>query len=132
MLWIRRVLGIVLLVLYWRSDDRRDRHVALYTMALGVVWYVVCTQLVIRYFNDGRQPFYLEAFYGSYGGSFPEIATNIVRHPGQVVSDATQPDRLRLSRPCQAVRRLPFPLARTVDGRPADAGERDRTGPYAQ
>jgi uncharacterized membrane protein len=92
------VLGIVLLVLYWRSDDRRDRHVAVATIALGVVWYVVCTQVVIPYFNGGRQPFYLKAFYGSYGGSFPEIATNIVRHPGQVVSDATQPDRLRFYR----------------------------------
>jgi uncharacterized membrane protein len=92
------VLGIVLLVLYWRSDDRRDRRVALVTIALAVVWYVVCTQLVIPYFNDGRQPFYLEAFYGSYGGSFPEIATNIARHPGQVVSDASQPDRLRFYR----------------------------------
>ena len=92
------VLGVVLLVLYRRSEDRRDRHVALATMALGVVWYAVCTQLVIRYFNDGRQPFYLEAFYGSYGGSIPEIATNIVRHPGDVVGDATQPDRLRFYR----------------------------------
>ena len=92
------VLGIVLLVLYRRSGDRRDRRVALITMALGVVWYVVCTQLVIPYFNDGRQPFYLEAFYGSYGGSFPEIAANIVRHPGHVVGDATHPDRLRFYR----------------------------------
>jgi uncharacterized membrane protein len=92
------VLGIVLLVLYWRSDDRRDRHVALATIALGVVWYAVCTQVVIPYFNDGRQPFYLESFYGSYGGSIPEIATNIVRNPDQVASDATQPDRLRFYR----------------------------------
>jgi uncharacterized membrane protein len=92
------VLGIVLLVLYWRSDDRTDRRVALLTIALGVVWYVVCTQVVIPYFNGGRQPFYLQAFYGSYGGTFPEIAANIARHPGQVVSDATQPDRLRFYR----------------------------------
>ena len=123
------VLGIVLLVLYRRSDDRRDRHVALITMALGVVWYVVCTQLVIPYFNDGRQPFYLEAFYGSYGGSFPEIAANIVRHPGHVVGDATQPGPTALlSRPGVAVRRIaPRRAARAVDGGPADAGERDRS-----
>jgi uncharacterized membrane protein len=92
------VLGIVLLVLNWRSDDRRDRHMALATMALGVVWYATCTQLVIPYFNDGRQPFYLESFYGSYGGSIPEIVTNIVRHPDHVASDATQPDRVRFYR----------------------------------
>jgi uncharacterized membrane protein len=92
------VLGVVLLVLYWRSDDRRDRHVALATIALGVVWYAVCTQLVMPYFNDGRQPFYLELVYGSYGGGIPEIAANIVRHPDQVVRDATQPDSVRFYR----------------------------------
>ncbi|MGH2475109.1 MAG: DUF2079 domain-containing protein, partial [Candidatus Limnocylindrales bacterium] len=92
------VLGIVLLVLYWRSDDRRDRYVALGTMALGVLWYAACTHLVMPYFNDGRQPFYLASVYGSYGGGIPEIATNIVRHPDQVVSDATQPDSVRFYR----------------------------------
>ena len=87
---------------------------ALATMALGVVWYVTCTQLVIPYFNDGRQPFYLESFYGSYGGSIPEIATNILRHPDQVSSDATQPDRLRFYRDLT----LPFgglPLAAPLE-----------------
>jgi uncharacterized membrane protein len=108
------VLGIVLLVLYWRSDDRRDRHVALATIALGVVWFAACTQLVIPYFNNWRQPFYLESFYGSYGGSIPEIAANIARHPDRVVSDATQPDRLRFYRDLA----LPFgglPLAAPLE-----------------
>jgi uncharacterized membrane protein len=108
------VLGIVLLVLNWRSDDRRDRHMALATIALGVAWYAVCTQLVIPYFNDGRQAFYLEYFYGSYGGSISEIATNILRHPDHVASDATQPDRLRFYRDLA----LPFgglPLAAPLE-----------------
>ena len=57
-----------------------------------------CTQLVIPHFNGGRQPFYLEYFYGAYGGSMPEIATTMLRHPDRVVSDATQPDRIRFYR----------------------------------
>lgn len=92
------VMGVVLLVLYWRSDDRRDRTIGYATVALGVLWYVVSTQVVIRYFNGGRQPFYLEYFYSSYGGSLPEIATNMVRHPDRVIRDVTQPDRLRFYR----------------------------------
>ena len=92
------MLGIVLAVLYWRSDERRDRYVAFGTMFIGVAWYLICTQLAIPYFNDGRQPFYLEYFYGSYGGTFPEIAETMARHPDQLVRDVTEPDRLRFYR----------------------------------
>ena len=92
------MLGFVLAVLYWRSDARRDLYAALGTMFIGFAWYLICTQLVIPYFNDGRQPFYLEYFYGSYGGTFPEIAQTMARHPDQLVRDVTQPDRLRFYR----------------------------------
>ncbi len=92
------MLGFVLAVLYWRSDARRDLYAALGTMFIGFAWYLICTQLVIPYFNDGRQAFYLEYFYGSYGGTFPEIAQTMARHPDQLVRDVTQPDRLRFYR----------------------------------
>ena len=35
--------------------------------ALGVVWYVVATRIVIPHFNQGKQPFYIQYFYGNYG-----------------------------------------------------------------
>ena len=94
------VLGFVLLVRNWRSEDRVDRRMAVGTMVLGAIWYLFCTQLVIPHFNGGQQPFYLESFYGSYGGSMPEIAKTILRHPDRLVSDATQPDRIRFFRDC--------------------------------
>jgi hypothetical protein len=71
---------------------------ALATIALGVVWYVVATQLVIRHFNSGDPPFYLSWFFQPYGGSFAGIVRNVVRHPNWVVRDAIQPDRARFYR----------------------------------
>ena len=117
------VLGFVLLVRNWRSEDRVDRRMAVGTMVLGAFWYVFCTQFVIPHFNGGQQPFYLESFYGSYGGSMPEIADDDAappRSPGQRRHPA-RPHPL-LPRPAAAVRR---PAARraagAADGRaPAD------------
>jgi uncharacterized membrane protein len=91
------------LVLWWmmRGDepnDRRNQRMALAASALGVVWYIVCTRLVIPAFNQGQQPFYIGYFYGSYGSDTVEIAETIVTRPDRVVSDATQPDRLRFYR----------------------------------
>ena len=104
---------------------------ALAASALGVVWYVVCTRLVIPAFNQGQQPFYIGYFYGSYGSDTVEIAETIITRPDRVVSDATQPDRLRFYRDLL----LPWgglPLGRAAparDGRPAVARQRDRKQP---
>jgi uncharacterized membrane protein len=93
------MLGIVLLVVNRHSDTRRrDAQMALTTVALGVVWYVVATQVIIRHFNAGEPPFYLSFFYQQYGGSFSGIVRNALRHPNWVVRDSIQPDRVRFYR----------------------------------
>ncbi len=94
------MMGIVLWFMLRHDDeaDRRDRRLALATAALGVVWYAVCTRLLIPAFNQGRQPFYVEAFYGNYGTNTFEVVQTMVSRPDRVVSDATQPDRLRFYR----------------------------------
>ena len=91
------------LVLWWmmRGDDtasRRDRRMALTVAALGVVWYVVTMRLVIPAFNRWEEPFYVEYFYGHYGSDTFEVVSEIATRPDRVVSDATQPDRLRFYR----------------------------------
>jgi uncharacterized membrane protein len=92
-------LGIVLFVVNWRSPTRdRDLKMAAGTVALGFVWYLVSTQLILPHFNDGEPPFYISYFFKRYGGSFSGIARNIIRHPDWVISDATQPDRMRFYR----------------------------------
>ena len=94
------VMGLVLWLMLWRSDrgDRRSRRMVLGAAALGVVWYAVCTRLVIPAFNQGQQPFYIGYFYGDYGSNTFEIAETVLTRPDRVVSDATQPDRLRFYR----------------------------------
>ena len=94
------VMGVVLWWMTRRRDDsvRRDQMLALGASLLGLVWYVVSTRLVIPAFNQGQQPFYIGYFYGSYGSDTFEIAETILTRPDRVVSDATQPDRLRFYR----------------------------------
>ena len=60
--------------------------------------YAVATQLVIPHFNDGEPPFYMSWFFAHYGGSLFGIVETILRHPDRLVSDATQPDRIRFYR----------------------------------
>ena len=91
------------LVLCWRmrgndTTDRRNQRMALIVSALALAWYVVCTRLVIPAFNRGQQPFYIGYFYGDYGSNTFEIARTVLSRPDRVVSDATQPDRLRFYR----------------------------------
>ncbi len=94
------VMGVVLWWMLRRShrSDRRSQYMALGATALGVVWYLVCTRFVIPAFNQGRQPFYIGYFYGEYGSNTFEIAQTVLTRPDRVVSDATQPDRLRFYR----------------------------------
>jgi uncharacterized membrane protein len=93
------MLGLVLLVVNRHSETRgRDAKMAFGTVALGIVWYVVATQVIIRHFNAGEPPFYLSFFYQQYGGSFTGIVRNSLRHPNWVLRDATQPDRVRFYR----------------------------------
>jgi uncharacterized membrane protein len=110
------VMGLVLwATMRWRRHDvddsaqldsaqlddagrRRDQRLALLISAVGVVWYLLAMRVVIPHFNRGQQPFYIDYFYGNYGSSTTEIVTTMLQRPDRVVSDATQPDRIRFYR----------------------------------
>ncbi len=76
----------------------RMLRIGLYTITAGAVWYLVSTRLVIPHFNRGDEPFYVRAYYGNYGDTTTQVVGEILRHPNRVISDATQPDRLRFYR----------------------------------
>lgn len=89
------MLGIVLAIYLRRAPDfRRVLQRCGATVALAAVWYLVATKLVLPYFNDGKEPFYITYFYGNYGSDTVEIVSTIISHPNRVVSDAVQHDRL--------------------------------------
>ncbi len=93
------MMGVVLLISTWRSDTRQaDRRTAGVTIAVGFVWYLVATQVIIPHFNNGEPPFYMSWFFAGYGGTVGGIVRNILRHPDWLVRDATQPDRIRFYR----------------------------------
>ncbi|HUC33321.1 MAG TPA: DUF2079 domain-containing protein, partial [Ilumatobacteraceae bacterium] len=90
------MLGLVLFVVHRNAPDRRRVNLmAGATVVLGVVWYLVATQFIIRHFNDGQDPFYITYFYGHYGDSASEVLAEMIRRPDRVVSDAVQADRLK-------------------------------------
>jgi uncharacterized membrane protein len=75
-----------------------DLRAGVYTFVAGVAWYVVSTRFVIPHFNRGDEPFYVSAYYGNYGDTTTQVVGEILRRPQRVISDATQPDRLRFYR----------------------------------
>lgn len=88
------MMGLVLAWHLRRTGDRRRMMIrAGGFVALGAVWYLAATRLVLPGFNHGREPFYITYFYGHYGASIPEILRSAASHPAWVWRDATQPDR---------------------------------------
>ena len=49
----------------------------------GIVWFLVCTRLIIPIANDGKAPFY-EEFFPGFGHSMIEIVWTIIRHPSRI------------------------------------------------
>lgn len=94
------IMGAILYMMMLRRADagRRDRQMALVVVGLGIAWYIVSVRLVIPAFNRWQQPFYITTFYGNYGSDALGIARTMLSRPDRVVSDATQPDRLRFYR----------------------------------
>lgn len=67
---------------------RGDRRVGLAATGVAVAWFAVATRVIIPRANGGLGPFYTELFPG-FGDSLPEIAWNLVRHPGRLWDLAT-------------------------------------------
>jgi uncharacterized membrane protein len=68
---------------------RGDRRVGLTAAAVAAGWFVVATRVIIPRANGGLGPFYTELFPG-FGNSLPEIAWNMLRHPGRLWRLATE------------------------------------------
>ncbi len=70
-----------------------ERKWGLRAVGAGVVWFMICTKLIIPIANGGKAPFY-EEFFPGFGHSIFAIAWNIVRHPSKVYDVAFMHDQL--------------------------------------
>jgi uncharacterized membrane protein len=77
-------IGVVLLI------QKKDRRLALFTIALGVVWFAIATQVVLPHFSPSGQAFYSEGFYGNLGSSFSDIARTALNHPSRIGQHLSQ------------------------------------------
>lgn len=71
---------------------RQWRH-GVPAVMLGVGWFLLATQAIIPWANEGLRPLYAD-LYPQFGDSVPEIASNIIRQPRMVLETATTPERL--------------------------------------
>ena len=93
------VMGLLLVALSRRRGQARlsrvDAVAPWLTVILGLVWFLVCSKVVIPHFNHGGDPYYVRRFYGSFGSSMGEVLKTMALHPGRVLSLAAKPDRIR-------------------------------------
>jgi uncharacterized membrane protein len=90
------VMGFVLIV-------RGDRKWGARALVAGMLWFLICTQVIIPIANGGKEAFYEELFPG-YGHSMKEILWTMLRHPSRTYRYAALPDRL------EYYRQLVYPL----------------------
>jgi uncharacterized membrane protein len=84
---------------------RRHRRLGLWTIAVGVIWFVIAYGIAMPHFNGGTN--HAGIFYGELGDSPSEIARTAVTDPGLVL------DRLRGNDALGYARDLLVPFALT-------------------
>ncbi|MBA3015550.1 MAG: DUF2079 domain-containing protein [Proteobacteria bacterium] len=65
----------------------------LLTMSVSVMWWLLCTKLIIPSANDGQGPFYGNLFPG-FGSSVIEVVSGIIRNPVVLWEAGTRADCL--------------------------------------
>ncbi len=83
------VLGVLIAV-------RGDRRIGMITSVAAAVWFMFATRVIIPFAN-GIGPFY-DTFFGEFGSSASEVATNVVTNPDKALDVATRPDRMNYYR----------------------------------
>lgn len=63
------------------------------TMFGAIALYFFATKGVIRHYNGGKDPFYIQYFYGDFGSTMFEVLGNMIRHPHKVIALAMKKDR---------------------------------------
>ncbi len=75
----------------WRN---RNVRASVYTVVGSMALYFFATKGVIRHYNGGKDPFYIQYFYGDFGSTMFGVLGNMLRHPDRVVNLAMKKDRI--------------------------------------
>jgi uncharacterized membrane protein len=71
------------------SRLQRMRSLPVLVPVLGafscILWFVLCTKVIIPHFNNHQDPYYIQRFYGQWGKTTGEVLRSVLTHPGQVV-----------------------------------------------
>jgi uncharacterized membrane protein len=101
---------------------------------LGAAFYLVSTKGIIKYYNNGMDPFYVKFFYGEFGSTSFEVAKNMASNPDKVISLAIEKDRLdfykKLMLPLGGLPLLGLPFL--LMGAPQMLASVTGTSPYAR
>ena len=76
------------------TDSRYAYLPGLLTSVVGGSWYLLCTRFILPRYNNGRPPYYLKTFFGSFGGSVGVIIRKFVTDHENIIALATKQDRL--------------------------------------
>jgi hypothetical protein len=87
------VLGVVLAVRGRRDRPGGWRPGAL-TAAVGLGWYVLATQVLMRAANGGQAPFYVQEFFPQFGSTLPAVVWSIASDPARTWRLLTEAHRL--------------------------------------
>jgi uncharacterized membrane protein len=85
-------VALAIVVLGVLIAARGDRRIGIITSAVAAAWFMFATRVIIPFAN-GIGPFY-DSFFGEFGNSASEVATNVLSHPGKAVDVATRPNRM--------------------------------------
>jgi uncharacterized membrane protein len=102
---VMTMMGALLMWHAWRDvrsgDDpvafgwgNRNVRASVLTLVGSLALYFFATKGVIRHYNDGKDPFYIQYFYGDFGSTMFGVLGSMLRHPDRVVNLAMKPDRV--------------------------------------
>jgi uncharacterized membrane protein len=95
------VLGLGAALVVWPAARRGvhsgmgpTRWIGLASMVVGLVWFEVCTRVILPANNFGQPPFY-SSYFPALGSTPTQVISTALRHPSRVWHLARLPDRTR-------------------------------------
>ncbi len=95
------MMGVLITICHWwrsrtiptETSDKKGVTVGLITIVVAVLWWFLCTKIIIPFANNGVGPFYGNLFPG-FGSGVIDVIVGILRNPKILWQAATRADCL--------------------------------------